>query len=706
MAFFALMTAWGVQLNPPIDKGLPIDKLFTDIDSPFKSGQQMHKFASYKEMTDFLQDVQAYFVRLQGSNHGGYGFGEPMARSSSGLFAPFQAQTDATFGANSLETAELQVDFSGTNVQVAGVDEADFLKTDGTYVYIISENKLTIVDAYPANQSKVVSKTSLDIPQGEGLQNMFVNGDELVVFYVEYGEQRNIAEYGYAFQTSYAPTTHALILDISDRSDPSLVRDYEASGQYGNSRMIGRQIFLLTLSGVDYQRPVPPTVTESSRLVATPDVYYFGNPEQQYTFNTVTALDLDKALLDDGSQGLLSETFMIGSGNTVYVSENNIYIAYQENMQYYQTSNKERFSRVIVPLLPSEQQRQIASIENNTSLDSAEKWDKMSEVLQGYYEDLSQPEMSELFSTIQSDLAEYDAIIARDSQKTVIHKISIKGDSVLQYVAKGEVPGRLLNQFSMDENNGMFRIATTSEYSTPQRFVMHNNVYTLDQDMEIAGRLEGVAPNESIYSARFMGDRLYLVTFQRMDPFFVIDLSDDQPKVLGALKLPGFSNYLHPYDKDHVIGIGRETRINEYGGVEFQGVKMALFDVSDVTNPTAVDTYMIGGSETDSEVLRDHRALLFDKEKNVLSIPIFSPEIRHYDVTGDLYEPKQWAGFYVFSLDGGRFELEGEIEHEGNYGSGQSRSFYIDDTLYSVTPGLMKMNELHDIDNEIGRITF
>lgn len=138
-------------------------------------------------------------------------------------------------------------------------------------------------------------------------------------------------------------------------------------------------------------------------------------------------------------------------------------------------------------------------------------------------------------------------------------------------MAKGEVPGRLLNQFSMDESENRFRIATTSEFYS-NRSYLHNNVYVLDENLVRVGALEQIAKDESIYSARFMGERLYLVTFQTIDPFFVIDLSTDTPKVLGELKIPGFSQYLHPYDENHVIGIGRDTKENQWGGVQTEGV--------------------------------------------------------------------------------------------------------------------------------------
>src|SRR5690606_11294245 len=131
----------------------------------------------------------------------------------------------------------------------------------------------------------------------------------------------------------------------------------------------------------------------------------------------------------------------------------------------------------------------------------------------------------------------------------------IGSEEGINYLAKGEVPGRLLNQFSMDEDGDRFRVATTFDFYSPYRGpVLYNNVYVLDESMRLVGKLEEIAPDESIYSARFMNDRLYLVTFQRMDPFFVIDLSEDNPRVLGELKLPGYSNYLHPYDENHVQG--------------------------------------------------------------------------------------------------------------------------------------------------------
>ncbi|MGH9878801.1 MAG: beta-propeller domain-containing protein, partial [Nitrososphaerales archaeon] len=148
--------------------------------------------------------------------------------------------------------------------------------------------------------------------------------------------------------------------------------------------------------------------------------------------------------------------------------------------------------------------------------------------------------------------------------------------------------------------------------------------------------------------------------------------------------------------------------------VESQGVKVALFDVSEVSNPKAVDTYVVGGSQTDSEVLRVHKALLFDKEKDVLSIPISSYDGYYSDNAGsqDLLhrESAPWNGFYVFGMTPqAGIELKGTIQHnKGGEGvidmSQGSRSFFIQDTLYTVTPGLIKMNNLNDVQNETNSI--
>ena len=132
----------------------------------------------------------------------------------------------------------------------------------------------------------------------------------------------------------------------------------------------------------------------------------------------------------------------------------------------------------------------------------------------------------------------------------------------------------------MDEKGDRFRVATTTEYYIQHEGTVRSNaVYVLDEQLNIVGGLDEIAPDESIFSTRFMDDRLYMVTFQQIDPFFVIDLSTDQPKILGELKIPGFSNYLHPFDEEHIIGVGRDTKEMDNGRVQQLGIKIALLDL-------------------------------------------------------------------------------------------------------------------------------
>ncbi|MGH9922842.1 MAG: beta-propeller domain-containing protein, partial [Nitrososphaerales archaeon] len=590
------------------------------------------------------------------------------------------------------------VDFSTTNVQVSNVDEPDFLKNDGKYAYILSNDKLTIVEAYPAEDAKVILKVGLDV-QGQFLQNMFLNEDRLVIFYQGQGEEYTIQEYDYIPRPIYSQKTHALVLDVSDKENPKTIKNFEVDGYYHSARMVNDHVYFIVNNGIDYQYPIIPGIMESSERIMSPDVYYFDNPEQYYTFNTVAALNIF-------GDEINAETFMMSSASTIYVSEDSIYITYMKNLPYdfYRMNNKAKFFDVILPLLPDSVQNEIKAIANS-DLDSNEKWNRISDLLEETYNKMPETEKNRLFEKIQKALEEYESKIQQETQKTIVHKIGMDR-LVLNYVSKGEVPGRLLNQFSMDEYNDRFRIATTSEFYTSKGNVLHNNVYVLDKTLKIVGSLEKIAPDESIYSARFMGNKLYLVTFQRIDPFFVIDLSTDTPKVLGELKIPGYSTYLHPYDENHIIGIGRETKENQWGGVQNMGVKVALFDVSDVRNPRAVDVFTIGDESTDSELLHDHKAMLFDKEKNILSIPVQG----NIHTIRPLEEPARkdvylhWRGFYVFGIDiDDGITLREKIEHSrGDYDYGYgSRSFYIGDVLYTVTSNLMKMNDLNDM-SEVG----
>ena len=593
-------------------------------------------------------------------------------------------------------------DYSTTNVQVKNVDEPDYLKTDGKYVYIGTQNIISIIDAYPPESAKVILRFALDINQ-QNIENMFLNGDRLVIMYYGTSESQAINEFDYKPHPIYNSKTIISIIDVSDKEHPQVISKYEVDGNYSNSRMIGDIIYMLSTSNIDYSNLIIPSIMSDTGIIH-PDVYRFPNPEEGYNFNTVTAVNVSGELVN-------SETFMMGYANSIYVSEKNLYITYQKNTtpSDYDTMQKARFFDVIVPLLPKDIQDKIKSIQNDSSLDSRKKWGQVSQILQDTYNNLSKEEKDKLFSKMSKAIEEYDSKFQNDTRKTVIHKIALDNGN-LTYLANNDVSGYPLNQFSMDESLGLFRIATTSEMYGSGQTILSNNVYVLDDSLNITGKLEKIAPGERVYSARFMGDKLYLVTFRQMDPFFVIDLSSNNPKILGELKIPGFSNYLQPYDEDHIIGIGRDTKENSWGGVEQKGVKISMFDVSDFNKPKETSTVLIGDSGTYSDAMDNHKALLLDKSKGILSIPI-KTNIASLKPQGKILNEdynKNWYGFYVYKVNSSGFTEKGQILHylwQYNYNSQsmQPRSFYIDDYLYTVMDGSMKINNISNM-NEVNSV--
>jgi len=608
--------------------------------------------------------------------------------SSDGVSVPSVAKTES--GGS---------DYSTTNVQVANVDEPDYLKNDSKYVYIVSRNTLTIIDAYPAESAKLILKIALDV-ESQYIQNMFLNEDRLVIFYNGQSDDEIIPQFDFVPRRSYNPITHTLIIDVSDKETPTILKDYSIDGHFRDARMIGDYVYFVTNSNINHQYPRLPIIMENSIRIMTPDAFYFDNVEQFSNFNTLTAIDIFGDTIN-------SETFLMGYTGAFYVSEDNFYLTYQQSMPFgfYENSSRDRFFDVIVPLLPNDIQSEIKTIQNDSSMNASTKWIKISELMQKSYNEMDKVAKEKLFEKIRDALNEYDVKIQEDTRKTIIHKISID-EGKIEYVAKGSVPGRLLNQFSMDQSGDRFRVATTTEYYTQyQGTVRANAVYVLDEQLNIVGGLDQIAPDESIFSARFIGDRLYLVTFQQIDPFFVIDLSTDTPKILGELKIPGFSNYLHPYDEEHIIGIGRDVKEIEEGRVQQLGIKIALFNVADVNNPKVVDDVIIGTSSTYSESLNNHKAFFFDKTRGVLSIPI-SGDSKNLDEisSSKMFAPdyNRWNGFYVFDLDSSEgFILKGTITHSADdsryYGMGNARTFYIEDILYTASDRYLKMNSLNNL---------
>ena len=684
---------------------------------------ELKKFNSTAEIEQYVRDSMA-----TDQQNGHYATMVPTIGISTGVNGPQrteQAKGDLAVPAALPGT----VGYSQTNVQVAGVDEPDIIKNDDRYIYTISGSTLAIINAYPAAGASVISKTDIsDTPK-----DLFVSGDRLVLFTTGMGTPETIVQSvssGPAIAQVMpmppvrynAPATHALVYDISDRKNPKVMKDYSIDGDYIDARMIGSLVYMVTQEQIYLyasDHVVVPALHEGTTTVARPDVWYFDNHESQYTFTTITSLDATSGNQKD------AQTYLLGSGNILYVSPDAMYVSYQK---YHPVIYTMQGGKEIIPPQPVAISGSMGSggsagvstavdvaVSSPAGVSSSAKIAVPPAAIPSDFNSLTDAQRQSILNGLRT--AEQDAIRRQEADQTttVVHKIAIK-DGTITYIAKGEVPGTLDNQFSMDEYNNNLRLATTSSIYTQSGQYTYNNVYVLDGRMTTIGSLTHIAEQESIYSTRFIGDRLYMVTFKRIDPFFVIDLSTaENPKILGKLKIPGYSDYLHPYDATHIIGIGKETTTNEWGGVSTSGVKLALFDVSDVANPKQLDKVQIGDAGSDSAALTDHHAFLFDKAKNLLVIPVMA--VTAYPVTKEDYyttRPQVWYGAYVFGLTPQTgFTLRGTVQHgTGNngyyyYGSSTSdvrRSLYIGNVLYTMSPKQIKANSLDDINTTIATI--
>lgn len=277
---------------------------------------------------------------------------------------------------------------------------------------------------------------------------------------------------------------------------------------------------------------------------------------------------------------------------------------------------------------------------------------------------------------------------------TTIYSFAIDNGKIT-YLAGGKVDGLLLSQYSLDEYEGYLRVATSIDASVNRwSSLTSNKVTVLDKNLKTIGTLSGIAPNERIYAARFMGDRLYLVTFRETDPFFVIGLSDPaRPKILGELKIPGYSSYLHPYDATHIIGIGKDSLSGP--------VKIALFDVADMNDPRLISSQSLGGEGSSSPVLSDPKAFLFDKERDILVLPLhLEGENRCNSIGYECYRTPAWGGVYVYSIRPKTgFVLKGKVTHYDGYSGDNAqvrRALYIEDTLYTMSDSKIVMSDLRN----------
>ncbi len=574
--------------------------------------------------------------------------------------------TNQTNGNNHLEvdsatsssssSSEGSKDYSTTNIQVENVDEADITKTDGKYIYSISENNVIITDVKNPSDIKIVAKIVISnaIPE-----DLILYNNKLVVISSE-----NLTSSSY--YNNNANTT-VNIYDTSDIQNPKLIKNYKLFEPYYTSRRINNKLYIISSGKLR---------KENDKIVT----YYKENGEivdlglknikylKDVKTNRQTLISMIN--LENPTGKVFVNSYLMDISNA-YISENNIYL-----LDYrYEYSN-------------------------NT------------------------PPISTLFGlkgAIGPFTYEYENNMKNKSgYKTKIYKFNILNDGTIKYDTKTKTDGRTINQFSIDEYNENLRVALYDNNGS--RIVVFN------KNLKEIGRSSNMAKGEQMYSSRFIGNKAYLVTYKTTDPLFVVDISNPSNiQILGELKIPGYSTYLHPYDENHIIGIGMQTeeKINKNSSGKvisttstIIGMKMALFDISNVNNPIEISNTIIGDRRATSAILTNHKALLFSKEKELIAIPVnnysqdfsINDSSNSYDSIIKSYTKynKQYIseGYFVYNInlkDG--FKLKGVINHDNtkskysySYTSKLLRGLYIDNNLYTISESAIKVNRLDNLE--------
>ena len=646
------------------DATVSIVKTMTEQPASF-SDESIHKFKDEEELIAYLSTGSSDYY---------------------GGIVPMAATRDIAMDveSSSVKTAVGSNDFSETNVQVEGIDEGDLIKTDGEYIYTITDNTLFIVKADPAKDTKVISQeTFKSRPSGLLLV------DDLLVVYgsLDWMISRSILPNG---QMSFVR-----VYDVSDKENIELENELQFEGYISQTREKDGNMYIVSNAYANFADGYPtPIIMENDVLRVTPvkDIRYIGLPYSPNQFTTVRKIEID-------SFEQTEQTIVTNSGTTVYMSHENMYLATTVRINEWEIA-ADVAREMITEFLTDEDKEKISRINAVASdiLSQGEKDGKIQQIYEQRVYQLAESVQEKLAEEIEEETANRIDKIEYFTH-TAIQRIDLTD---LDLEATGKVPGQLNNQFALDEYENVLRVATTIDARWDRKLQeqskSNNHIYTLDENLEQLDSITGLAEDERIFATRFVNERLYMVTFRQVDPFFVVDLADaTNIKVLGELKIPGFSRYLHPYDEDTIIGIGQDA---DPKTGRAQGLKISLFDVSDVANPIESAQFVTDEKYARSQALYEHKAFLFDKQKQLLVIPAYSPN-NYWDEESK--NNQQYNGAFVFNITIDNIALRGLIDHDtgtGNYWQPQvERSLYINDNLFTKSPYLLRVNDLDDLSS-------
>lgn len=531
-------------------------------------------------------------------------------------------------------------DHSSTNNQVEGIDEGDIVQTDGDYLYSVSESRVMISDIRDPENMKLAAVLKLD---GETYpEELFLFGDTLIVISSRFSLMETEGDEEMESFMPYSGFTAVSLYDVTSPENPELIREFGNEGTFNNARLSNGILHYVSNVFPNYW-----ILEEQPDIELRPRIFDStqGGELEPLPYEDLTILPgtmegsysvITSISLEAPESNEISTKGFLGGNEQMYMNEQHLYLT-------------------------------------ASAFETAE----------GEFEDTT------LWVPQQAD--------------TEIFKFGLDGISV-EFIASARVQGSLLNQFSMDEFQGHFRLATTEGVAWAPASEPKNHLFILNEQLEQVGSVENLAPSERIYSVRFIGSKAYMVTFRETDPLFAIDVSDPAaPEVLGELKIPGFSNYLHPLDDEHLIGFGYDTKIEPVKGggeprIVTGGMKISLFDVSDMGDPKETDTEIIGGPGTYSALQYDHKALFRHEARSLFGFPISI-----YTGDGTEYIEFQAEGALIYSITPEGIELSADLTQPSSqpyedWNTSIQRMAYAEDALYTVANSEVRSYRLSDFE--------
>ena len=519
---------------------------------------------------------------------------------------------------------------SKTNTQVNNVDEADIVKVDGNYIYYVSNKKLVIIDAHTPEASEKISEINYK-DTNFNPREVYVKGQKVIVIGNEYDNSCK---------------TEAISTEDVTATDIERVQESKPKS--------GMRIY--DISNIKEPKETRRVMIEgnyiSSRMIED-NIYYVAN-------KYIATSNIQKNKMEDLDEDKYKPVYQ-----DTAVSQEEKCINY--DLIYYFPETQDSSYLMLAGL----------NINNN------EEAEIRTFLGAGQYIYSSEKNMY-----IATNKTTYGKGYEVLGGTTHLLKIELNNGK-FNFKAECNIDGQVNNQFSMDENKDTFRIATTTGNIWVDETTA-NNLYILNDKLEEIGRVENFGKEEKIYSVRYVENKAYVVTFKQTDPLFVIDLSKStKPQILGELKIPGYSTYLHPYDDTHLIGFGYDTKENGTRVIT-NGLKMSMFDISDFNNPQELFKISIGdGKYTYSELLYNHKALLFSKEKDIIAFPLYSSSGR---------KTNSRAAIYNIDLEKG-FSLKGEISNVTNkYEENVKRIVFANDTFYTFSDSLVKVANMDTLE--------